>query len=389
MEIPLCIIVLTSAQNSNRIVHKHGALCRKNVKVGVTMRGFNYKIIQNELFCSEIMNLVSAIHEFKGKQELFIEAKSDILNSMLEIAKVQSTGASNRIEGIYTSDERLDAIVRDKAEPRNRSESEIAGYREVLQLIHENYDYMTPRTNIILQLHRDLYQFSPSTIGGRYKNSDNVIAETDVEGNKKIRFEPISSFDTPEAMERLTDTFIEAINEEKHDPLLLIPMFILDFLCIHPFNDGNGRMSRLLTLMLLYRSGYIVGKYISMEMIIEKTKETYYDVLQSSSQFWHEGKNNYFPFVKYYLEIILSAYKEFSSRVEHLKNRNLSKPERIRLLFENTLKRLSKRDIHEKCPDISTSTIEVTLNGLLKDGYIIKTGAGKNTAYIRNTDYEK
>lgn len=357
--------------------------------MGITMREFNYSIVPNELFCSEIMNLVSAIHEFKGKQELFIEAKSDILNSMLEIAKVQSTGASNRIEGIFTSDERLDAIVRDKAEPRSRSESEIAGYREVLQLIHENYDYMTPRTNIILQLHRDLYQFSPSAIGGRYKNADNVIAETDVEGNKKVRFEPLSSFETPEAMERLTETFIQAINEEKHDPLLLIPMFILDFLCIHPFNDGNGRMSRLLTLMLLYRSGYIVGKYISVEMIIEKTKETYYDMLQESSRFWHEGKNNYLPFVKYYLEIILSAYKEFSARVEHLQNQSLSKPERIKLLFDNTLKRLSKRDILEKCPDISTSTIEVTLNGLLKEGSIIKTGAGKNTAYIRNTDFSK
>lgn len=351
------------------------------------MREFNYNLVPNELFCSDIMNLVSAIHEYKGKQELFIEAKPDILNAMLEIAKVQSTGASNRIEGIYTSDERLDAIVRYKAEPRNRSESEIAGYREVLQLIHENYDFMAPRVSVILQLHRDLYQFSPSATGGKFKNSDNIIAETDLEGNNRVRFQPLSAFETPDAMERLTTTFIDAINAEKHDPLLLIPMFVLDFLCIHPFNDGNGRMSRLMTLLLLYRSGYIVGKYISLEMIIEKTKETYYDMLQSSSQLWHERKNSNLPFVKYYLEVILSAYKEFSSRVEHLQNRNLSKPERIRLLFNNTLKRLSKRDILEKCPDISTSTIEVALAGLLKEGYIIKTGAGKKTAYIRNIEY--
>ena len=353
------------------------------------MREFNYHIIPNELFCSDIMNLVSVIHEYKGKQKLFIEAKPDILNAMLEIAKVQSTGASNRIEGIYTSDERLDAIVRDKAEPRNRSESEIAGYREVLQLIHENYDYMAPRANVILQLHRDLYQFNPLSIGGNFKNSDNVIAETDIEGNKKVRFELLPAFETPDAMERLTNTLIEATNAEKYDPLLLIPMFILDFLCIHPFNDGNGRMSRLLTLLLLYRSGYIVGKYISLEMIIENTKETYYDMLQESSQLWCENKNSYLPFVKYYLEVILKAYKEFSSRVEHLQNRSLSKPERIKLLFDNTLKKLSKKEILEKCPDISTSTVEVALSGLLKDGYIIKTGAGKNTAYIRNTEYTK
>jgi Fic family protein len=350
------------------------------------MREFNYNVIPNELFCSDIMNLVSAIHEYKGKQELFIEAKPDILNAMLEIAKIQSIGASNRIEGIYTSDERLDAIVKEKAEPRNRSESEIAGYREVLQLIHENYDYMAPRVNVILQLHRDLYQFSPSSSGGNFKKSDNIIAETDPEGNNRIRFQPLSAFETPDAMERLTNTFVEAINAEKHDPLLLIPMFVLDFLCIHPFNDGNGRMSRLLTLLLLYRSGYIVGKYISLEMIIEKTKETYYETLQNSSQLWHENKNDNLPFVKYCLGIILNAYKEFSSRVEHLQNRSLSKPERIRLLFDNTLKRLSKRDIIERCPDISTSTIEVALAGLLKEGYIIKTGAGKKTAYIRNTE---
>lgn len=355
-------------------------------KEGEFMREFNYNVIPNELFCSDIMNLVSAIHEYKGKQELFIEAKPDILNAMLEIAKVQSTGASNRIEGIYTSDERLDAIVRDKSEPRNRSESEIAGYREVLQLIHENYDFMTPRVNVILQLHRDLYQFNPSAIGGKFKNSDNIIAEIDMEGNNRVRFQPLSAFETPDAMEKLTTAFIDAINVEKYDPLLLIPMFILDFLCIHPFNDGNGRMSRLLTLLLLYRSGYIVGKYISLEMIIEKTKKTYYDMLQSSSQLWHESKNNNLPFVKYYLEIILSAYKEFSSRVEHLQNRKLSKPERIKLLFDNTLKKLSKRDILEKCPDISISTIEVALAGLLKEGYIIKIGAGKKTTYIRNTE---
>lgn len=350
------------------------------------MRKFDYKTIPNELMNNEIMNLVSAIHEYKGKQELFIEAKPDVLKSMVEIAKIQSTGASNRIEGIYTSEERLDALVKFKAEPRNRSEREIAGYREVLSLIHESYDFMMPRTNVILQLHGDLYHFSPSSAGGKFKNSDNVIAETDASGETRIRFQPISAFETPDAIDRLTNTFIEAINAEKYDPLLLVSMFILDFLCIHPFNDGNGRISRLLTLLLLYRSDYIVGKYISIEMIIEKTKETYYEVLQNSSTGWYEENNSYLPFVKYYLEVILSAYKEFSARVQLMQNRNLSKPERIKVLFDNTLQKLSKRIILEKCPDISTSTVEITLASLLKEGYIVKTGAGKNTAYIRNTD---
>ena len=350
------------------------------------MREFDYRIVPNELMNHELMNLVSAIHEYKGKQELFIEAKPDVLEAMLEIAIIQSTGASNRIEGIYTSDDRLDALVKFKAEPRNRSEREIAGYREVLSTIHESYDYVVPSSNVILQLHRDLYQFSPVSSGGRFKNSDNIITETDSSGRSKVRFLPLSAFETPEAVDRLTSTFIEAINTEKYDPLLLIPMFVLDFLCIHPFNDGNGRMSRLLTLLLLYRSGYIVGKYISIEMIIEKTKETYYEMLLESSRGWYEGGNDYFPFVKYYLEVILSAYKEFSSRVELMQNRSLSKPERIRVLFDNTLQKLSKRMILEKCPDISTSTVEITLASLLKEGYILKTGAGKNTAYIRNME---
>lgn len=350
------------------------------------MRIFDYKTLPDELLNHEIMNLLSAIHEYRGKQELFIEAKPDVLDAMLVIAKVQSTGASNRIEGIYTSDERLDALVKYKAEPRNRSEQEIAGYREVLNLIHESYDYITPRTNVILQLHRDLYYYSPVSYGGHFKNSDNLISETNSDGTSRIRFRPLSAFETPDAVDRLTDTFIESINTEKYDPLLLISMFSLDFLCIHPFNDGNGRMSRLLTLLLLYRAGYIVGKYISIEMIIEKTKETYYEALQDSSINWHEGKNSYFHFAKYYLEVILSAYKEFSARVEFISNRSLSKPERIRVLFSNTLQKLTKRMILEQCPDISQSTVEATLALLLKEGFIIKTGTGKNIAYIRNTD---
>ena len=349
------------------------------------MREFDYQKLPDELLHYELMNLVSAIHEHKGKQELYIEAKPDVLNAMVEIARIQSTGASNRIEGIYTSDERLQALISEKSEPLNRSEQEIAGYREVLALIHDSYDYIVPRTKTILQLHRDLYQYNTSSIGGRFKNADNYISETDAQGVSKIRFAPVSAFETPEAVDCLTTAFIDAIQAENYDPLLLIPMFILDFLCVHPFNDGNGRMSRLLTLLLLCRSGYIVGKYISVEMMIEKTKETYYDVLQESSRDWHNARNTYFPFVKYYLEIILAAYRDFSTRVELMLNRTLSKPERIRALFDTTLHKLSKKMISEIFPDISISTIEVALASLLKEGYIVKVGAGKNTSYMRNT----
>lgn len=347
------------------------------------MRSFDYIKAPEKLLTLEIVQMVASIHEHKGKQELFLEANIDELKTLLEVALIQSTGASNRIEGIYTSDKRLEELVSQKAEPRNRSEQEIAGYREVLATIHESYEYITPRPNIILQLHRDLYSYSQGATGGNYKNSDNVIAETDAEGHQKARFIPVPAFQTADAMDELCSRFLEAWEADRIDKLVLIPMFILDFLCIHPFNDGNGRMSRLLTLLLFYKAGYIVGKYVSMEMLIEKTKETYYEALQASSTGWHECENSYEPFVKYYLGIILKAYNEFESRVEHLKNRSLSKPERIKAVIDQKVGKITKKEIMELCPDISKVTVERTLTDLVKSGYIAKVGAGPATAYVR------
>ena len=347
------------------------------------MRDFDYIVSPAKLLIPEIVQMVSSIHEHKGKQELFLEANVDELKTLLEVALIQSTGASNRIEGIFTSDKRLEELVSQKAEPRNRSEQEIAGYREVLSTIHEGYEYITPRPNIILQLHRDLYSYSQGAAGGSYKNSDNVIAETDAEGYQKARFIPVPAFQTAEAMEELCARFLEAWEADRIDKLVLIPMFILDFLCIHPFNDGNGRMSRLLTLLLFYKAGYIVGKYVSMEMLIEKTKETYYEALQASSTGWHEGENSYEPFVKYYLGIMLKAYNEFESRVEHLKHRSLSKPDRIKAVIDNKVGKITKKEIMELCPDISRVTVERTLTDLVKSGYVAKVGAGPSTGYVR------
>ena len=347
------------------------------------MRSFDYIKAPEKLLTPEIVQMVASIHEHKGKQELFLEANIDELKTLLEVALIQSTGASNRIEGIYTSDKRLEELVSQKAEPRNRSEQEIAGYREVLATIHESYEYITPRPNIILQLHRDLYSYSQGATGGSYKNSDNVIAETDAEGHQKARFIPVPAFQTADAMDELCSRFLDAWEADRIDKLVLIPMFILDFLCIHPFNDGNGRMSRLLTLLLFYKAGYIVGKYVRMEMLIEKTKETYYEALQASSTGWHECENSYEPFVKYYLGIILKAYNEFESRVEHLKNRSLSKPERIKAVIDHKVGKITKKEIMELCPDISKVTVERTLTDLVKSGYIAKVGAGPATAYVR------
>lgn len=347
------------------------------------MKNFDYITNPAKLLTPEIVQMVGSIHEHKGKQELFLEANIDELKTLLEVALIQSTGASNRIEGIFTSDKRLEELVSQKAEPRNRSEQEIAGYREVLATIHESYEYITPRPTIILQLHRDLYSYSQGNIDGTYKNSDNVIAETDAEEHQKARFIPVPAFQTAEAIDELCAHFLEAWEANLIDKLILIPMFILDFLCIHPFNNGNGRMSRLLTLLLFYKAGYIVGKYVSMEMLIEKTKETYYEALQASSFGWHEGENSYKPFVKYYLGIMLKAYNEFENRVEHLKYHNLSKPDRIKAVIDNKVGKITKKEIMELCPDISKVTVERTLTDLVKSGYIAKVGAGPSTGYVR------
>lgn len=348
------------------------------------MRNYNYKSKWQKLLTPEMVSLLTQIHEYKGEQTLFIGAKADTLTQLVEIAKIQSTEASNKIEGIYTSDERLKSLVSNKTTPRTRNEQEIAGYRDVLATIHENHDFIPVKPSIILQLHRDLYKFSGKSIGGSYKSADNIIAEEDAEGNQFIRFKPVPAWETPAAMDAICAEFDEMIAQTDADPLLIIPMFILDFLCIHPFNDGNGRMSRLLTLLLLYRAGYIVGKYISIEKMIEESKETYYEALQNSSVDWHEEENDYIPFVQYTLGVVVAAYREFSSRVKLLTMSNMSKPERIRELIKDTLGKITKTEIMEKCPDISQVTIQRALNELVTSGEILKIGGGRYTAYMWN-----
>ncbi len=348
------------------------------------MRSFDYKEEWKKLLTPEIVMYLTQIHEFKGEQTLFIEAKADTLSQLVDIAKIQSIEASNKIEGIYTSDERFKALVKDSTRPRTRNEREIAGYRDVLNTIHENHDYIPPKPSIILQLHRDLYKFEGMDIGGRYKTSDNIIEEQDAEGNKSVRFRPMPAWETPEAIEKLCLSYDEALNSENIDALIIIPMFVLDFLCVHPFNDGNGRISRLLTLLLLYRSGYIVGKYISIEKLIEQTKEIYYESLQLSSAGWHENKNDYEPFVKYMLGVIVAAYRDFSSRVSLLTTQGMSKPDRVKEIIRATLGPITKTEILAKCPDISQVTVQRALADLVDKGDIVKLGGGRYTKYIWN-----
>lgn len=349
------------------------------------MHKFDY--IGKKLNCTvELLEMIAAISEHKGEQNLYLNAQADTLTALLEIAKIQSADASNKIEGIYTSDERLKQIVLDKTNPQNRSEREIAGYRNVLKTIHENYKYIPLKPSYILQLHKELYSYSGKDYGGKYKTGDNFITQESESGEKFIRFKPVEAWMTPQSMEEACASFNQAIEQQALNPLLLIPMFILDFLCVHPFNDGNGRMSRLLTLFLLYRSGYNVGKYISIEKKIEHTKEEYYDALYISSQGWHENENDYMPFIQYMLGVLLSAYRDFNDRVQIWNKKPLTKPQRILEIVKNKLGAVTKSEIEEQCPDISEITIQRTLAELVAKGDVIKIGGGRYTKYVFNSE---
>ena len=349
------------------------------------MRRFNLmeeysSIISN----SNIINLISKIHEYKGKQSYLLDTKKDTLETLLKVARIQSTSSSNKIEGIYTTDKRINEIVNQKVEPKNRNEEEIAGYRDVLTLIHENYNFIDINQNTILQLHRDLYKYTGYSYGGKFKNSQNFIEEENENGKKKIRFTPLSPIETPIAIEDLCKNYNNLVNNELCDLLVLIPIFILDFLSIHPFNDGNGRMSRLLTLLLLYKANYMVGKYISIEKIIEETKDSYYDTLEKTSINWYNNENDYSYFVEYYLGIILNAYKEFDSRISIIENKKITAYDRIIDIFKNNIIPIDKAFVTNKCPDLSETTIERILNKLLKEDNIVKISGGRYTKYKWN-----
>lgn len=350
------------------------------------MRDYVYGLRGSLLLTPNIVRLLNQIHEYKGRQYTLIQIKKESLTELLDVARIQSTDASNRIEGITISENRLRSLVMDKTEPRNRNESEIAGYRDVLDLINESHDHIKLTPGVLLQLHRDLYRYAGVGFAGKYKSTDNVIEERDSVGNRIIRFQPMAAYETPEGIERICKDYESAINEGSIDPLLIISMTILDFLCVHPFNDGNGRISRILTLLLLYQNGYHIGKYISIEKQIEQSRETYYNALRESSQDWYQGSNDYEPFVEYALGVILSAYMMFESNTKHLYNKGISKSDRVRLVIHNNVGSITKKEIKQRCPDISETTIEKALGELVRSGVINKVGGGRITAYAYDHD---
>ncbi len=347
------------------------------------MRIFNYSQYKDITWDNEILGYISQIHEFRGKlSNIELKNKAKI-NKLVEIAKIQSTEASNKIEGIVTTATRIKQICKNKAIPKTRDEKEILGYRDVLNTIHENYEFIPVKSSYILQLHGSLYKYSEKSIGGKYKNAQNYISETRADGSSFIRFQPIEPFETPEAVERLCQEFNIASSKCDVDMLILIPIFILDFLCIHPFNDGNGRMSRLLTLLLLYKFGYNVGKFISIEKIIEETKTDYYDALQLSSTGWMDNNNNPTEFIKYMLSVILRAYRDFETSVNILIEKKSKAIFQVQDIIKTRIGKFTKSEILSLCPTLSETTIERCLKELLDQGLIKKYGDRKTAYYTR------
>ena len=346
------------------------------------MREFNYGKIKEQKWDLEVLSLIAGIYKYAGKQELYLRQRPDELEKLVEIAKVQSTQASNAIEGIVTTNTRIRQLVEEKTTPKNRDEEEIAGYRDVLNIIHESFDVIPVTKNYILQLHKILYSHMNNPIAGRTKTVQNYISATYPDGRTEVLFTPLDPFETPVALERICEEYNRVIGNLEIEPLIAIPVFIHDFLCIHPFNDGNGRMSRLLTTLLLYRSGFYVGRYISLEAKIAQNKDLYYEALKKAQNGWHEGEEDVVPFIKYLLGTILAAYKDFEDRFEII-GEKLPALEMVRKATENKIGKFSKQDIRELCPSLSISSIEGSLRTLVEEGELMRGGSGKATYYVR------
>ncbi|WP_200798815.1 Fic family protein [Holdemania sp. Marseille-P2844] len=347
------------------------------------MRIFDYSFLNNGLLPANLINLTSSIASLKTMAGMRKEEYTRIFTELEAIAKVQSVKSSNAIEGIVTSDERINAIVNQNSAPLNHNEAEIAGYRDALNTIHLGYDHMDFRQSDILRLHEMLMSIAGYEYGGQYKTDDNVILEVDAQGQRRVRFRPTPAAETSQAMEQLELAYLEARNDANINQLLLIPCVILDFLCIHPFRDGNGRMSRLLSLLLLYKNGYDAGKYVSFEEQINNYKAYYYEALRQSSEGWENNENSYFPFIENFLSTLYMCYKELDKRFAVVHGKKITKKARVEATVLNSLTPISKAEICRILPDVSPTTVEAVLGAMVKSGSIKRIGQARSARYIK------
>jgi len=340
------------------------------------MKSFEKKYLTALTIPHHVITIIRQIGEFKGRQELYKKQAPEMLENLRHVAIIQSTESSNRLEGITADIKRIKELVEEKTKPANRSEAEIAGYRDVLSTVHANYEHIPFNKSVLLQFHRDLMKYAGKE-GGRWKSASNEITEILPDGTKKIRFVPVAPHLTPDYMQTLHERYERLSKEGNIDPLILIALYVLDFLCIHPFLDGNGRMARLITVLLLYHNGYEVGRYISLERVIEQTKESYYETLQKSSQGWHKGRHDALPWVEYELSTILAAYKEFEARFTRVSSGRGSKTDIVMNAIDSIVGDFSVSDLEKACPDVSIDMIRHVLKKLKKEGKISSLGQGR------------
>ena len=347
------------------------------------MRQFDYSFLNNGLLPAGLVTLTADIAALKTMAGVRKEEYARVFTELESVAKIQSVKSSNAIEGIVTSDERIAAIVNQNSAPLNHNEAEIAGYRDALNEIHLGFSHIDFTQRHILRLHRMMMSVAGYEYGGQYKTDDNVIMEVDAAGNRHVRFRPTSASDTPKAMEQLELAYLAARDDANINQLLLIPCVILDFLCIHPFRDGNGRMSRLLSLLLLYKNGYDAGKYVSFEEQINHYKAYYYESLMQSSAGWEKNENSYFPFIENFLSTLYMCYKELDKRFAVVHGKRVTKKERIEATVLNSLTPLSKAEICRILPDVSPTTVEAVLGAMVKSGAIKRIGTTRSARYIK------
>jgi len=345
------------------------------------MKSFSDAYLNNISITPQILDLVSVLSEYKGKQALFTRQSPDLLDKLVEKAKVESVQSSNRIEGINVRRDRVVDIVQQQSTPRSRPEEEVAGYRDALKYIHENYKAVPVAQNTISMFHQFLYKYTGQP-GGEFKWEDNLIVDRLEDGTERVRFTPPPASQTYLHIHSLVEQYRFVSQQRSFSPLVLIPLFILDYLCIHPFKDGNGRTARLWALLLLYQSGYEVGRFISLERIIEESKETYYETLEQSSKGWHEGKHNIEPWLRYFLGVLIAAYKEFESRVGVFRDES-SKTDQIKAFVRKAVKAFSISEVEEACPNISRDMIRLVLRNLRDEGLIASTGKGRGAKWVR------
>lgn len=345
------------------------------------MKSLDRSFLDNIQFSLSQTASLRAIGEYRGRQELYYQQIPEVLERMRQVAVIESTESSNRMEGILAPHERIEAMVLNNSTPQNRPEQEVAGYRDALELIHESFKYMEFTPNVTLQIHALLYRFL-SEDGGRWKPSDNEITETLPDNSKRVRFKCVTAVQTPMYMDELTRLYKERVELEAKEPLVIIPLAILDFLCIHPFRDGNGRAARLITTLLLYHFDYQVARYISLERVIEESKETYYEALYASSIGWHEGNHNVMPWLNYFWGMLIRAYKEFEERVGSIKPGKGSKTDQVINTIEKKLGPFAISDIESECQGIGRDQIRNVIRQLRDSGKIVSTGKGRSAKWI-------